>query len=155
MRYDKTWHSAIGNHASLLLLPVLSLILITAIRNIIITGPTSLVRPKAVRQNNLSASVKSDRWLSSTYLIEEATFVGIHQWGLLEKLNVLGLAGAGARVLLNCQPDLFVLIGCDHSAFARDAALLAKAGMRLERLVVVDLFPGTSHVETVGAFLRD
>jgi len=27
--------------------------------------------------------------------------------------------------------------------------------MRLERLVVVDLFPGTSHVETVGAFLRD
>ena len=66
-----------------------------------------------------------------------------------------GLNRDGARVLLKCQPELFVLISCDHSAFARDAALLTKAGMRLQRLVVVDLFPGTSHVETVGAFLRD
>jgi 23S rRNA (uracil1939-C5)-methyltransferase len=66
-----------------------------------------------------------------------------------------GLDRDSVRVLLKCQPDLFVLIGCDHSSFARDAALLAKAGMRLERLVVVDLFPGTSHVETVGAFIRD
>ena len=39
--------------------------------------------------------------ITSTYLISEATFVGVHQWGLIEKLNVLGLAGHGARVLLN------------------------------------------------------
>jgi tRNA/tmRNA/rRNA uracil-C5-methylase (TrmA/RlmC/RlmD family) len=26
--------------------------------------------------------------------------------------------------------------------------------MRLERLAVVDLFPDTTHVETVGAFVR-
>jgi tRNA/tmRNA/rRNA uracil-C5-methylase (TrmA/RlmC/RlmD family) len=45
-------------------------------------------------------------------------------------------------------------VGCDHSAFARDAALLVAAGLELVRLVVVDLFPGTSHVETVGAFVR-
>ena len=66
-----------------------------------------------------------------------------------------GLDRDGARVLMTCQPDLFVLVGCDHSSFARDAALLVRAGLRLERLVVVDLFPGTSHVETVGAFVRD
>jgi 23S rRNA (uracil1939-C5)-methyltransferase len=65
-----------------------------------------------------------------------------------------GLGRDAARTLLSCEPDLFVLVGCDHSAFARDAALLAAAGLELVRLVVVDLFPGTSHVETVGAFVR-
>ncbi|MDH4016419.1 MAG: 2-oxoacid:acceptor oxidoreductase family protein, partial [Actinomycetota bacterium] len=40
--------------------------------------------------------------ITSTYLISEATFVGVHQWGLMERLNVLGVAGHGARVLLNC-----------------------------------------------------
>ncbi|HYN57677.1 MAG TPA: pyruvate:ferredoxin (flavodoxin) oxidoreductase [Motilibacterales bacterium] len=39
--------------------------------------------------------------ITSTYLISEATFVGVHQWGLMEKLNVLAVAGHGARVLLN------------------------------------------------------
>ena len=32
------------------------------------------------------------------------------------------------------------------------ASELAAAGWRLERLAVVDLFPDTSHVETVGVF---
>ncbi len=65
-----------------------------------------------------------------------------------------GLGRDGARVLLGCDPDVFVLVACDHSSFARDAALLTAAGLHMERLVVVDLFPGTSHVETVGAFVR-
>ena len=65
-----------------------------------------------------------------------------------------GLGRDAARTLLGCEPDLFVLVGCDPSAFARDAALLVAAGLELVRLVVVDLFPGTSHVETVGAFVR-
>ncbi len=40
--------------------------------------------------------------ITSTYLVTEATFVGVHQWGLLERQNVLGVAGHGARVLINC-----------------------------------------------------
>ncbi len=39
--------------------------------------------------------------ITSTYLISEATFVAVHQWSLLEKLDVLGVAGAGATVLIN------------------------------------------------------
>jgi pyruvate-ferredoxin/flavodoxin oxidoreductase len=39
--------------------------------------------------------------ITSSYLIDEATFVGVHQWGLLERQNVLGIAGPGARVLVN------------------------------------------------------
>ena len=39
--------------------------------------------------------------IDSSYLIDEATFVGVHQWSLLETLDVLSLAASGATVLLN------------------------------------------------------
>ena len=39
--------------------------------------------------------------IGSTYLITEATFVGVHQWNFLERLDVLALAAPGATVLLN------------------------------------------------------
>ncbi|MDO8389604.1 MAG: pyruvate:ferredoxin (flavodoxin) oxidoreductase [Actinomycetota bacterium] len=39
--------------------------------------------------------------LEGSYLIGEATFVGIHQWTFLDRLEVLNLAAQGATVLLN------------------------------------------------------
>ena len=39
--------------------------------------------------------------IGSTYLIDEATFVGIHQWNFFDRLDVLHLAANGATVLLN------------------------------------------------------
>ncbi|MEM9464209.1 MAG: TRAM domain-containing protein [Actinomycetota bacterium] len=65
-----------------------------------------------------------------------------------------GLGKRGVASLLRAEPEVFVLISCDPSSFARDAALLASAGMTLDRWTVVDLFPGTSHVETVARFVR-
>jgi 23S rRNA (uracil1939-C5)-methyltransferase len=64
-----------------------------------------------------------------------------------------GLRRAGVAALLRAEPGLFVLVSCDPGSFARDAALLIESGLRLDRITVVDLFPGTSHVETVGAFV--
>ncbi|MCH2432644.1 MAG: TRAM domain-containing protein [Acidimicrobiales bacterium] len=64
-----------------------------------------------------------------------------------------GLGKAGVRALVRAEPRLFVLVGCDPGSFARDAGLLAAAGFRLDRMTVVDMFPGTSHVEAVGAFI--
>lgn len=63
-----------------------------------------------------------------------------------------GLGKDGVRSLLRAEPALFVLVSCDPSAFAHDAKRLVDAGMTLDRMTVVDMFPGTSHVETVGAF---
>ena len=45
-----------------------------------------------------------------------------------------------------------VLVSCDAGALGRDAGLLAKAGYRLERVVLVDHFPHTAHVEVVTAW---
>ncbi len=39
--------------------------------------------------------------IDSSYLIDQATFVGVHQWGLFETLDVLGVAAPGSTVLLN------------------------------------------------------
>ena len=39
--------------------------------------------------------------LNKPYLIQRASFVGIHQWGFLERLPMLHLADEGATVLLN------------------------------------------------------
>ncbi len=45
--------------------------------------------------------------IRSSYLIKRAGFVGVHQWGFLDRLDVLRLAAPGATVLLNapCAAD--------------------------------------------------
>ena len=39
--------------------------------------------------------------ITSTYLVDQATFVGVHQWSFLQRLDVLKVAAPGAVVLLN------------------------------------------------------
>ena len=43
--------------------------------------------------------------IRAPYLVQQASFVGCHQFGLLDRLDVLGRAAPGATLLLNCtQP---------------------------------------------------
>ncbi len=42
-----------------------------------------------------------ERPLQGSYLIDEATFVGVHQWNFLSRMDVLRLAATGATVLIN------------------------------------------------------
>jgi len=52
-------------------------------------------------------------------------------------------------------PPVVVYVSCDPAALARDLHVLCGLGpYRLERLRVVDCFPQTYHVETVGRLLR-
>ncbi len=45
------------------------------------------------------------RPVRAPYLVEQASFVGCHQFGLLDRVDVLGRAAPGATLLLNCaQP---------------------------------------------------
>ena len=45
--------------------------------------------------------------IRAPYLVSQASFVGCHQFGLLERADVLGRAAPGATLLLNCRqpPD--------------------------------------------------
>lgn len=66
--------------------------------------------------------------------------------------------GAGSAVvksIAEATPELVIHIGCDPATFARDAADWAAAGYSLDRLAVFNAFPGTHHLETIGAFVRN
>ena len=39
--------------------------------------------------------------IESTYCVQRATFVGIHQWNFLERMDVLSVADEGATILIN------------------------------------------------------
>lgn len=66
--------------------------------------------------------------------------------------------GAGAEVtgwIAGLGPAKVTYVSCDPATFARDAATLVAAGYRLARVVGIDQFTHTGHVELVGGFERD
>lgn len=53
------------------------------------------------------------------------------------------------------SPERIVYVSCDVATLARDTETLEKSGYKLKEYTPVDMFPRTSHVETVALFLRD
>ena len=66
-------------------------------------------------------------------------------------------AGAEAQVkqLASSKVPLVVSVSCDAATFARDAAILMSGGYRLERVIPVDQFKHSPHLEVVGILRRD
>ena len=60
---------------------------------------------------------------------------------------------SGARPILNaladCDTGKMVYVSCDPATLARDLKHLTHHGWRLNRVIALDLFPHTPHVETV------
>jgi tRNA/tmRNA/rRNA uracil-C5-methylase (TrmA/RlmC/RlmD family) len=52
------------------------------------------------------------------------------------------------------SPRAVAYVACDPAALARDVALFAEAGYRLDTLRALDLFPMTHHVECVALLTR-
>jgi 23S rRNA (uracil1939-C5)-methyltransferase len=63
-------------------------------------------------------------------------------------------AEAQARQIAASGAAVVVGVSCDATTFARDGRILAEAGFRLERVMVVDQFLWSAHVELVGVFRR-
>jgi 23S rRNA (uracil1939-C5)-methyltransferase len=64
--------------------------------------------------------------------------------GALPQAAALAASGLGTVVAVSCNP----------ATFARDAARLIGGGFRLERVVPVDQFVWTPHLELVALFRR-
>jgi 23S rRNA (uracil1939-C5)-methyltransferase len=62
-----------------------------------------------------------------------------------------GLGKSVTAALLRLKPARIVLVACDPATLARDLGALTAGGYGVERLVMVDLFPNTYHLETVAA----
>lgn len=63
-----------------------------------------------------------------------------------------GLGARGVEAVVGAEPSCVVLVSCDPGSLGRDAKLLAAAGYDLDRVVPLDLFPQTFHVEVVSRF---
>lgn len=51
-------------------------------------------------------------------------------------------------------PKMILYVSCDMNTFTRDAAILVhQKNYRLEKVSVLDMFPHTKHVETMGLFV--
>ena len=66
-----------------------------------------------------------------------------------------GLDPAVIRAMSEAGPRRIVYVSCDVATQARDAALLAAGGWRLERVQPVDMFCWSAGVENVAAFVRN
>ncbi len=65
-----------------------------------------------------------------------------------------GLGAAGVAALVATRASHLALVSCDAASLGRDAALLQARGFRLQWAALVDMFPGTPHIEVVSAFVR-
>ena len=65
-----------------------------------------------------------------------------------------GLGRPGVAALACVGAPRLVLVSCDPASMARDVALLDTAGYSLSSVQVLDLFPHTTHVETVSRLDR-
>jgi 23S rRNA (uracil1939-C5)-methyltransferase len=65
-----------------------------------------------------------------------------------------GTSAEALAALIRLEARRLVYVSCDPATLARDAKRLIAAGYRLGPMAGFDLFPNTSHVETVAVFDR-
>ena len=81
------------------------------------------------------------------------------EWGPFDKV-LIDPPRSGAAELAKALPDAWprriVYVSCEPSTLARDAGILVHTrGFRLMAAGVVNMFPHTTHVESIALFERD
>ena len=66
-----------------------------------------------------------------------------------------GMHPKALDTMLKLQPERIVYVSCNPSNLARDGKEIAARGYRLTTIQPVDMFPQTSHIETVACFERE
>jgi 23S rRNA (uracil1939-C5)-methyltransferase len=65
-----------------------------------------------------------------------------------------GLSQKVVRRIIEASPRRIVYISCNPTTLAPNAAQLVEAGYALRRVVPVDMFPQTPHIECVAVLER-
>lgn len=61
-----------------------------------------------------------------------------------------GLGYEAVRAAASTEAGTIIYVSCNPTTLARDLALLCKQGYHIERVIPVDMFPQTYHIETVA-----
>ena len=66
-----------------------------------------------------------------------------------------GCTSETLKYMAKMNPDRIVMISCNHATAARDCAVLEKMGYITVKCRAVDMFPRSTHVETVVLMSRN
>ncbi|CAM3567807.1 23S rRNA (uracil(1939)-C(5))-methyltransferase RlmD [Parendozoicomonas haliclonae] len=92
-------------------------------------------------QADLAAEPGRRVWMSRVY---DAMLLDPPRTGALEIL----------QQMVNALPSRILYVSCNPATLARDAGFLREQGYRLARFGIMDMFPQTTHVESMGLFVR-
>ena len=117
-----------------------------------IVQPAIIDARKNARDNNIK---------NVEFITGDATKVipALYKQGIRADIITLDPPRAGCteivlQTIVNMKPQRIVYISCNHATLARDLALLCKYGYTAQHVQPVDMFPMTSHVETVALITR-
>tara|TARA_B100000315_G_C14304740_1_gene463510 strand:- start:241 stop:693 length:453 start_codon:yes stop_codon:yes gene_type:complete len=65
-----------------------------------------------------------------------------------------GLHPQAREAIVSHDPERIVYVSCNTATFVRDLAEFLKAGYELRTVQPIDMFPHTSHIETVSVLQR-
>ncbi len=65
-----------------------------------------------------------------------------------------GLSASARRAIHQMRPHAIIYVSCDSATFSRDTAMLFQNGYALERIAFADMYPQTSHTETIALLRR-
>ncbi|MCW8815765.1 MAG: 23S rRNA (uracil(1939)-C(5))-methyltransferase RlmD [Chlorobium sp.] len=65
-----------------------------------------------------------------------------------------GMHPKALKTMVRLQPETIVYVSCNPANLARDGKEICAANYRLEEVQPVDMFPHTSHIETLACFKR-
>ena len=113
-----------------------------------IVKPAILDAQKNARDNNVR---------NAEFIVGDATEVmpRLYKQGVRADVVVVDPPRAGCtetvlKTFANMQPDRIVYVSCNPASLARDLAVLEQLGYKAKKVQPVDMFPMTSHVETVA-----
>jgi 23S rRNA (uracil1939-C5)-methyltransferase len=97
----------------------------------------------------------ADRGLAAKHITADANVFPIPQRTELVVLDPPRAGAPGAvRNILAASPRLIVYVACDPATLARDLAALVAGGYALTDIETFELFPQTSHIETVVRLVK-
>jgi len=65
-----------------------------------------------------------------------------------------GISMKSRNAIITMSPDSIVYVSCNPATFSRDIKTFFEAGYSLWELALIDMFPGTLHIEIIGQLKR-